>query len=136
MPGPQAGTGDGTQTAERPPRLGVLRKRSDFLAARTGRKAARPGFVLQARERAPAEADPELVRVGFTCSKKVGNAVTRNRARRRLREVARLILPAHGRPGWDYVLVGRRDSTIARDFSLLQDDLAAALARIHGKNGT
>ena len=71
------------------------------------------------------------MRIGFTCSKKVGNAVARNRAKRRLREVARLVLPAHGRPGWDYVLVGRATVTAAHDFMAMQADLVQALARIH-----
>ena len=66
------------------------------------------------------------VRVGFTCSKKVGNAVARNRAKRRLRAAARAVLPAHGRPGWDYVLIGRPEATAARPFASLCDDLAAA----------
>ena len=87
-----------------------------------------PGFVLQAH----ARGDDDGPRAGFTCSKKVGNAVARNRAKRRLREIARLDLPRLGRPGWDYVLIGRRDATAARPFEALRDDLARALARIHG----
>ena len=67
----------------------------------------------------------------FTCSKKVGNAVARNRAKRRLREAARLVLPGKGRPGWDYVLIGRAEVTAARPFDLLQDDLARALDQLH-----
>ena len=70
-------------------------------------------------------------RVGFTCSKKIGNAVLRNRAKRRLREIARLHLPQGARPGWDYVLVGRPDATISRDFAQMGRDLAAALRKIH-----
>ena len=69
--------------------------------------------------------------VGFTCSKKVGNAVARNRAKRRLREAARAILPHTGRTGWDYVLIGRADVTAARPFDLLQQDLALALRKLH-----
>ena len=86
-----------------------------------------PGFVVQARKRGEAGA----VRVGFTCSKKVGNAVARNRAKRRLREIARLTLPDQGRPGWDYVLIGRRDMTAERDFRALLADLREALCAIH-----
>lgn len=73
----------------------------------------------------------DLIRVGFTCSKKVGNAVARNRAKRRLREVARLILPEAGRPGWDYVLVGRPEATAERDFAALLEDMRRALAEVH-----
>ncbi len=71
------------------------------------------------------------MRVGFTCSKKVGNAVARNRAKRHLREVARLVLPLHGRHGWDYVLVGRAEVTATRDFHQMQADLIRALAAVH-----
>lgn len=107
----------------------VLRKRADFLRAAKARRVPCPAFLLQARQRAEGEA--EGVRVGFTCSKKVGNAVARNRAKRRLREIARLVLTTGGKPGWDYVLIGRAHDTATRDFVLLQQDLAEALDRAH-----
>jgi len=72
------------------------------------------------------------MRIGFTCSKKVGSAVARNRAKRRLREIARLALPQGGRPGWDYVLIGRAGVTATRPFDDLLSDLRAALSRLHG----
>ena len=130
----------------------VLNKRADFIAASQARRQGTPAFLLQARERgrkrkaeraeqevstalavpvAAEPASPGPIRVGFTCSKKVGNAVARNRAKRRLREIARMVLPLEGRPGWDYVLVGRKDETAARDFQLLLADLRSALARVH-----
>lgn len=108
-----------------------MRRRREFLAANAGKRQVTPGFILLARER--RDGDPS-VRVGFTCSKKVGGAVQRNRARRRLREVARAVLPHHARPGWDYVLIGRRETTATRPFERLKDDLAGALARIHGRD--
>ena len=108
-------------------RLDIIKKRSDFLAAARARRWVTKGFVLQARRRD----DDALIRVGFTCSKKVGNAVARNRAKRRLREVARRVLRDHGRPGWDYVLIGRAEVTAARDFARMQDDLRWALHKIH-----
>ncbi len=112
--------------------LHILSKRSEFLKAAQARRRGTPGFLLQARLRHEGEPGGTAVRVGFTCSKKVGNAVARNRAKRRLREIARLVLPTHGLPGWDYVLVGRPEATASRDFALLTDDLKRALAHIHG----
>jgi ribonuclease P protein component len=112
--------------------LSRLRHRPDFLRAARARRVPCPAFLLQARERGADEAPDAAVRVGFTCSKKVGNAVARNRAKRRLREIARLVLPAQARAGWDYVLIGRPGETATRDFAALQADLAAALRKLHG----
>ena len=85
-----------------------------------------PGFVLLARDRADGD---DLVRVGYTVTKKVGNAVVRNRMKRRLRELARAALPKGGRPGHDYVLIGR-EGGIERDFAMLGAELAKALAKV------
>lgn len=105
----------------------IIKKRSDFLAAAKSRRQSAPAFLLQGRDRG----DDGPARVGFTCSKKIGNAVTRNRAKRRMREIARLCLPQHARPGWDYVLVGRPGVTVSRDFALLREDLTRALRKLH-----
>lgn len=109
----------------------VLTRRADFLRAAQGLRQGTEGFHLQARKRSDAE-PVQGMRVGFTCSKKVGNAVARNRAKRRLREIARHVLPVAGRDGWDYVLVGRPELTATLDFRRLQSDLARALDRVHG----
>lgn len=87
-----------------------------------------PGFVLQV---APAPADLGLpaIRVGFTVTRKVGNAVVRNRVRRRLREAARMVIPGQARPDLDYVLVGRQ-AAIDRDFANLRQELVEALKRL------
>ena len=69
--------------------------------------------------------------MGYTCSKKIGNAIARNRAKRRLREVARLVLGTDAQQGWDYVLVGRPNETIARPFEQLVADLKRAVAKVH-----
>ena len=115
-----------------PHRLQILRQRADFLRAASARRQGTRGFLLQARPRHDGEAAaPEAVRVGFTCSKKVGNAVARNRAKRRLREIARLVLTDAARPGWDYVLVGRPGATATRDFTDLLEDLRRALTSVH-----
>ncbi len=123
--------------AEMPPaaflRLDVLAKRADFLRAAQARRQGTAGFLLQARPRNSDEADSALIRIGYTCSKKLGNAVARNRAKRRLREIARAVLRKSGRPGWDYVLVGRPQATATRDFAQMLADLDRALAQIHAK---
>src|SRR6185437_5916711 len=111
-----------------PVRPGRLPNRRDFLRVQAGRRCAMPGFVLQA---APVPADlPSMpVRVGFTVSKKVGNAVIRNRIRRRLREIARQVIPGQARPDLDYVLVGRQGA-LERDFAVMRQELLEALKRL------
>jgi ribonuclease P protein component len=109
-----------------------LRQRADFLAAANGLRAPTSGFVLQALDRR----EDRPVRVGFTVSKKVGNAVERNRVRRRLREVVRLTPQAPLRPGHDYVLIGRRGA-LELPFERLVEDFTRALGRVHsGSPGT
>jgi ribonuclease P protein component len=106
----------------------VLARRADYLKAASARRQGTGGFLLQARDRADGEAG---VRVGYTASKKIGNAVQRNRAKRRLRALAREVLARLARPGWDYVLVARPDATVSRDYADLRADLEAALASVH-----
>jgi ribonuclease P protein component len=106
-----------------------LKTRADFVrVAARGRRAVRPGFIFQAAPR-PAEAESGAVRVGFTASRKVGNAVTRNRAKRRLRAVAAEVLAQHGRPGNDYVLIAR-STTSGRGYPELVADLETALHQV------
>lgn len=131
MPPETAGTGSTAVAPSGPAAsayLEVLKARADFLRAASARRQGTPGFLLQARRR--GEDGP--IRVGFTCSKKLGNAVARNRAKRRLREIARATLPRGGRPGWDYVLVGRPGATAARDFAAMLAEMDRALRQIHG----
>ncbi|WGI21687.1 ribonuclease P protein component [Amylibacter sp. IMCC11727] len=109
--------------------LQVMQVRAQYLACNNKRRQGTKAFLLQARNR---NDDDPTINVGFTCSKKVGNAVARNRAKRRLREIARLILPQHGKSGWDYVLIGRKDVTATRDFTQMQSDLTWALSKVHG----
>jgi ribonuclease P protein component len=103
-----------------------LRQRADFLAAATGVKIPAAAFVLQAKRRS----DQGPARFGFTVSKKVGNAVERNRVRRRLREIVRLTGAERVRAGHDYVLVGRR-AALALPFERIKQDFDGAIRRAH-----
>jgi ribonuclease P protein component len=103
-----------------------LRQRADFLAVATGIKIPAAAFILQAKRR--ADAGP--ARFGFTVSKKVGNAVERNRVRRRLREIVRLNAATRIQPGHDYVLVGRR-AALALPFERIKQDFDGAIRRAH-----
>lgn len=111
--------------------VGRLKRRPDFLRVAGGcRKWVTPGLIVQARRRVDAgHADPGPPRVGFTASRKVGNAVSRNRARRRLRALAERLVPQFGLAGHDYVIVARAE-TLRRPFSALAQDLANALERV------
>lgn len=106
--------------------LGRLTKRSEFLYVRSGRYKAVGGVVVQMRDN---PSSTEMIRVGFTATKKIGNAVIRNRAKRRLREAAREKLSKLGRPGHDYVLIARQ-STVGRGFKDLLSDLEKALTSL------
>lgn len=131
-------------TAENEIKVGRLKRRAEFLRiAATRCKWAAPGLILQAAPAAQPSpsADPGSpsetpagvgrfdLRVGFTCSKKVGNAVARNRAKRRLRAAAQELLPLLGCPGFEYVLIGRQE-TLRRPYPLLLQDLQTALKRV------
>lgn len=90
------------------------------------------GLVLQARKRDRDEQLPKkIIRVGYTCSKKVGNAVVRNRSKRRLREIGSKLLSTYGVPGWDYVMIGRYRDTINIPFANLEHSFIRAIATIH-----
>ena len=108
-------------------RLETIKKRPEFLRASTGKRASMPGLNLQGYFRG----DGFAPRVGFTATKKVGNAVVRNRAKRRMRELAQNQLRQHARAGWDYVLVARANLTISRSMDALANDLVEAVSKIH-----
>ena len=116
--------------ASSPGRIARLPARRDFLRVQAaGRKQVTPGFILQMAPLPEGLASPHSPRVGFTASKKVGNAVARNRARRRLRALAREVLARLAVPGFDFVLIGRQ-GTLQRDYAAMARDLKGALRRL------
>ena len=106
--------------------LTTLTRRADFLAANGAMRKPMPGFVLLVRKR--DDGDP-AIRLGITVTKKIGNAVVRNRMKRRLRALARDVLPDSGVRGADHVLIGRNGG-IERDYAVLRAELIKALAKV------
>lgn len=107
-----------------------IRRRPEFLAAQRGRSTAKGAVVVQAL----AHPDSPLIRAGFTATRKIGGAVVRNRAKRRLREAARLLLPKFGRAGFDYVFIARGGVT-TRPWPRLLDDVKSALISLAPNDG-
>ena len=133
LPSPQL-DGRRPQGACRPPRprpqeaqrLVILTKRADFLAANRGKLAPMPGFVLLVRPRGDED---QTMRIGYTVTKKIGNAVVRNRMKRRFRALVRDMLPDLGIPGADHVLIGRAGG-VERDYATLASELSKALGKL------
>jgi ribonuclease P protein component len=113
----------GVGVTDAPIKIERLRKRPDFLAAARASSFARGAVVLQMRPRGD---DDPVLRVGFTATRKIGGAVVRNRAQRRLRAAAQALLPHYGRPGCDYVLIARSGAP-TRPWARLLDDVKSAL---------
>ena len=120
-----------------PARVGRLKQRSQFLRVAAARKKwVTPGLILQTREQAVAHAPTNLLstpvsdlRVGFTASKKVGNSVARNRARRRLKAAVQTLFSQHAKSDMDYVLIGRQ-GTLGRPWDRLVRDLKQAMVKL------
>ena len=115
-----------------------LKKRAEFLWVASGVKWGTKSALLQAKKPKKLE-EAAPIRVGFTATKRLGNAVTRNRAKRRLRAAADELFPTFARPGLDYVLIAR-PGALTQPYKLLLDDIKEALKRVHkradsGKRG-
>ncbi|MDA7949063.1 MAG: ribonuclease P protein component [Hyphomicrobiaceae bacterium] len=116
--------------------FGRLKKRADYLRVRGGRSWRSGSLVLQARRR--TEQDDRFAsppRFGFTATRRIGTAVARNRARRRLKETVRRIAQSHARPGYDYVVIARRGA-LTRSFTNMQKDLEEAFSGVHKEQKT
>ena len=112
--------------------IATLKRRAEFLRLRGGRRWSSPAFAIEMRpreEQASSIAGAGTARFGFTATKKLGNAVTRNRIRRRLKEAVRMIAPGRARDGCDYVLIAR-EAAASQPFAMLERDLIAALGRL------
>ena len=112
-----------------PPDLQILTRRADFLAANSGIRVARPGFVLLTRAN-----QGQGKRYGITVTKRIGNAVVRNRMKRRFRSLLRDMLPGEGLADTDHVLIGR-EGGVEREFGKLREELSAALSRARAGKG-
>jgi ribonuclease P protein component len=113
--------------------IATLKRRSEFLRIRGGRRWSSPAFVIEMRacegESGNVAGAVASARFGFTATKKLGNAVTRNRIRRRLKEAVRIVAPGRARAGCDYVVIAR-EAAASRPFAALERDLIAALGRL------
>ena len=115
-------------------RIERLRKRADFLAAARHLRRVAGAITLEMAPTPEKSHEPQTLRLGFTASKKIGNAVARNRAKRRLRAAAYALLPLSGQGGHDYVLIARQ-GILVRDFAALKNDIAEAVRAAHIKLG-
>ncbi len=107
-----------------------LKERRDFLRTRKGQRARLPSLIVEARQTPEADCRTATIRVGFTCTKRLGNAVRRNRTKRRLRAAARDVLSRMGKPGMDYVIIGKIE-TADTPFDQLTSDLEKAVHRVN-----
>jgi ribonuclease P protein component len=108
----------------------IAKQRADFLRTKEGRRYGLPGLAIETCRTPDVLAAPGLIRVGFTATKRLGGAVERNRAKRRLRALAQRVLTLSGREGHDYVLIAR-PGTLSRRFGELESDLKTAIAAVH-----
>tara|TARA_B100001057_G_C22812838_1_gene936139 strand:+ start:1494 stop:1877 length:384 start_codon:yes stop_codon:yes gene_type:complete len=112
-----------------------LLKSSEFKEVNKGKSIIKAGVIVKAKKRSMTLFEKnDTVRIGLTCSKKIGNAVKRNRAKRRLNALSKLVFPYYSKSGWDYVLIGKKDETINISFKEIKKNMINAMKIIHKGN--
>ena len=112
-----------------------LLKNSEFKKVNKAKSIIKNGVIVKAKKRDMTLTEKnDIVRIGLTCSKKIGNAVKRNKAKRRLNALSKLVFPNHSISGWDYVLIGKKDETINISFEEIKKNMIDAMKIIHEGN--
>ena len=114
-------------------KIDKLLKNTDFKNINiNGRTVQSEGFVIKGLDRSSTLSHKtKNVRIGFTCSKKIGNAVKRNKAKRRLKALSRIVFPFYSKCGWDYVIIGKKNETLNLPFGEIENNMIRSIKNFH-----